>query len=799
MSIHRHRPGRAPFLVPLCLAALLCPQAAHGQADSPPRIDHVRVGLPTGQGGQEANYSRNGAWAPVYVKLKAGKDGNPQGSYQLVVETTDGEDLPYRYTSPVPALPANDDHTALTYIRPGTDGSEFTVTLQAHDGRDVQTNPRFVRTSRQIIGPRDQLFLSLGSRLTGLRRALQPPQPGQPEAADNDLEDRGERHTAYFDDVAQMPDRWFGYDAVDVVVFTTGRKELLDQLLTETGTARLSALAEWVRRGGKLIVPVGSNHQEVARLFERVPLLDCKVAGSNTIPEVFAANVWAGRPQIVPPRKVEVALLEPGPGVLTLLNEEGEGPGRPGRRPLIVQGSFGLGMVSYVAFDLDTPPMTTWEGQTAFWQRCLDELAPRLSDGRAPPNPGMPNQFPSGLSRDRPELATELQRALDDFGTDIPTIPFYWVALFILFYILLVGPIDYFLLKKVFKRLELTWVTFPAAVILISVAAYFIAYSVKGDDRRVNKVDLVEIDLNGPGQVYGSSWWTLFSPRIQNYTLGVEPAPEWAAPPAGRPVPGSTVVEVMDRPDEGGRKGSQGLFRRPYDYAEDAAGLEHVPIPVWATRSFTALWRAPLPGGKSPIEVTTVRPRGREDDKGEVTARVTNHLPVALQGVTLFYRNHWYDAGGLEPGESATIPLGGEGKSRRLNEWFTDPILRPTPQPGQTLPSRVAYSQLPNALIKPLLFFEESRSQLLDSGMRSYDQSWRLRQRVKVPPREEVILVARTPYQTGKAEDVARAAAAPSRLWLDELPGPGRQRPDLRGYLTQETFIRVYVPVGNTQ
>jgi hypothetical protein len=792
MIIHRHLVGPR-CLIPCCLAVFLLPAMARGQADAPPKIEQVRVGLPTGQGGPQANYSRNGAWAPVYVKLKASKDGNPQGSYQLVVESTDGEDLPYRYTAPVPALPANDEQTVLSYVRPGSDGSEFTVTLQKRNGDALHSPTRYTRSSREMIAPRDQLFLSLGSRLPGMRRALQPPQQNQPEVADNDLEDRGQRHTAYIDDVSQMPDRWFGYDAVDVVVFATGGKGLLEQLLTDTGVARLGALAEWVQRGGKLIVSVGSNHQEVGRLLAKVPLLDCKIAGSNTVAELPAGQVWTDF-RLPPLRKVEVALLEPGPTTVTLLNEEGEGPGGPSKkkRPLVVQGSFGLGVVSYVAFDLDTPPLTTWEGQTDFWRRCLKELAPRPPDASQNPNPGMPNRPQLGMFGERPELATELQRALDDFG-EIPTIPFYWVALFILFYILLVGPIDYFLLKKVFKRLELTWVTFPAAVILISVAAYFIAYAVKGDDRRVNKVDVVEIDLQEPRQVYGTSWFTLFSPRIQNYTLGLEPAPEWAAPPAGNPAPGATVVTVMDRPDEGGRKGSQGLFRRPYEYAEDASGLERVPIPVWATRSFTASWRAPLPGGKSPIELTVIRPRGREED-GQISVKIMNNLPVALQGITLFYRQHWYDAGSLAPGEPGTVALGGEGK-RHLTDWFSDPGLRPAPLPGQALPFRAVSSQLPNTLIKPILYYETSRSAMLNSGLRTYDQSWRHWHREKVPPREEVILVARTPYQTGKAPDVDRTAGAPTRLWIDALPGAGKQRPEPRGYLTQETFIRVYIPV----
>ena len=81
----------------------------------------------------------------------------------------------------------------------------------------------------------------------------------------------------------------------------------------------------------------------------------------------------------------------------------------------------------------------------------------------------------------------------------VPVISFGWVALFILFYILLVGPIDYFVLKRLFKRLELTWITFPLIVIVVSVVAYLAAYYSKGDDLRVNKVDLVQIDLHPRG------------------------------------------------------------------------------------------------------------------------------------------------------------------------------------------------------------------------------------------------------------------------------------------------------------
>ena len=88
-------------------------------------------------------------------------------------------------------------------------------------------------------------------------------------------------------------------------------------------------------------------------------------------------------------------------------------------------------------------------------------------------------------------------------------------------------------------------------------------------------IDLIDIDLDGPRQVYGHTWFSLFSPRVQSYTVGLEPAtPTWAAPaPDGTPAPTVTLMEGTDR---GLRTGSQGLFPKPYDYAEDAAGVRRV-------------------------------------------------------------------------------------------------------------------------------------------------------------------------------------------------------------------------------
>ncbi len=105
--------------------------------------------------------------------------------------------------------------------------------------------------------------------------------------------------------------------------------------------------------------------------------------------------------------------------------------------------------------------------------------------------------------------------------------------------------------------------------------------------------------------------------------------------------------------------------------------------------------------------------------------------------------------------------------------------------------------------MKPLLFYRESEDQQhFNSGLRTFDQSWRLQQQRTHPAggpgsgyRDEAILVARTALLSDRAGPVEEGGASPTRLWLGALPGADRDRPPLPGFLNQETYIRAYIPV----
>ncbi len=754
-------------------------------AAAPPHIEAVRIGL---RGGQDAGRSRNGVWAPVQVTLKAGADDVTRGDFRLVVETADGEAVPYLYSAPVPAITANSEQLVFAYVRPGSAGGTFTVTLQKTDGQDVQTMARLQRDpsepKSEVLEPRDVLYLTVGSRLPGLKRAvLEPDRPAAAGEGDEEPEDRGKQRFAFIENVAALPDRWFGYEAVDVLLLTTGSDKFVNQLL-EMDKARRDALLDWVRRGGKLVLSVGRNQQGVARWLDKVPLIDGTLKSKVTRSSLPKVEQWCGpqAPQQKRPfRQVEIAFVQPGPNTCGLVWEDPQA-GDLEKRPVLLQGSCGLGRVILVAFDLDAPPFSEWSGQATFWKKLRGEIAPREVAADA--------HQPAGPLATREELGAELKHGLESFE-DVPVISFGWVALFILFYIVLVGPLDYLILKKFFKRLELTWITFPVLVLVVSVAAYATAYYFKGDDLRINKIDLVEIDLHGPGQVYGTSWFTLFSPRIQNYTVGLEPvAPEWGGR-GGEDDP--VTLAALDGPESSLGGNSPGLFRRPYEYAADAGGLERVPIPVWATRTFTASWRVPLRDRAAKDQPPPIQAELRISRDGKaLTGAIANHLPAELQGTMLFFQGQWYVLGDLVPGETREVgPLfEREVKRHALAEWFTDPaVLQPR---FSSIPSgRQQSSQLQSSdrVLRSLLLHDVSGGvEPPNSGLRYLDASWRLSPQGEGPRRQyrdEVVLIARTPPRIDKAETVTQDGVSPSRLWLDQLPARRRNGRRCRDFFSK--------------
>jgi hypothetical protein len=803
------------YFVPLLLAAwsLLSSFAlAQGEKRLPPEIRKVHVGFQTYQKDEQTAY-KVGLWTPVYIEVFGGTDGlEPRPGVDpplLEIGTVDSEDVGTQIRIPVNVKPLG-TRTFMGYVKTGRMGGNNEVTIILHANR---TPFKPVEVPQYWMLDIDaHLYLTLGPRMNDLHRAVRKiDKPGEDKDKDNfdpRVDSSSFRHVVYESSVERLPDTWFGYNSVDLIVLSTESRPFLKEL--NNSPKQLHALAQWVRRGGRLIVPIAHQNQDVAVTLLKSPAWDPPIpvvpptsAGQPPLALRSLPNVarWGGvqdqpfQRDDPKAKKIEVAKLDDGkvaPGNWTVLADSGD---ESGNVPLIAHVRYGLGQITYLAFSFEDSSFFQWRGKEKFLQTMVFKQAPRAPGANEKDGPGF-------RRNDVNDLSTDLLRDLDNF--DVKVIPFGYVALFIVLYILVVGPLDFILLKYVFKRLEWTWITFPVVVLAVSVIAYFAAYALKGRDLKINKIDIVDFDMRTTSDpknvhVYGQSFFTILSPRIQNYTIGVEPNPEFWGEKADK-VRNVDLLHWMGRPSGGpfdmGRSGSAGFFRKPYTFREEANGLEGVPIPVWTTKAFAASWEQTL---KSPPFIADLtyhkKPIGGKDLT--LTGKLENHLAVDLIDAWLIYDDRCYPiARGLKSVKNGAVPqeLALPPSTTTMDSWVNQN------EPGQA--PRVWTSD-PTSLIKKLLFHQRVDTQNIVRNhlLRPLDLGWRVQEERRDLANDrrtrEAILFARVPYITGPAEKITNDSQVPlaTKLWLGDVPDVGRSRPELIGQLNQDTYIRVILPV----
>jgi hypothetical protein len=678
----------------------------------------------------------------------------------LILQTTDCDDVLYETVLSLPTLEfstQDPQRRVVAFCRTGKTDATITVTIRAPTG----TTPPLV-VDALGLEPTSYLYVTLGPKFPNLR------------LPSHDQQGTRFAEVGAWVSSSDLPTRWLGYDTIDVAILGTSQAAFFNELVLDS--RRRSALLEWVRRGGKIVLCVGQNQNLMQSSEEWQRFLPVEFTGMK---QTNRANVqWPGSAVLDdladPVRKQPLAIatmkFKPERDVRTLATarlEEG------GEMPLVVQAAYGSGRVTIVAADPDEVPFSRWKRQGDFWERVLRDGGPKFA---------MPNRS-DGLvaSETNDSLARNLQSSLESLP-QVPVISFSWIALLVLVYIVLIGPLDYLILKKIFKRLEWTWVTFPTIVLVASLGAYWTAHRLKGSEIRIQKVDLVDFDLIEHSAT-GWSWFSVFSPSQSDFHLSIEPSAAWRLKEPVSPPDLTALGEA--------RVGRQSLFRRSYRFDADAGSLHDVPISVWSVKSLQARWHSWLERSDLPLDVS-LRLVG-----DEVTGRITSRLPVRLHGVTVFHRQHVYQVGILEPGQTvqvtpaartsfrewsspnmAVIPLAGEGQ---FTPW-TRPAA-PPPAPA----SRIAQA---------LLFheFREAGSTIAatprNAGFRDIDQSWRLSLE---DPGAAAIIYAQTDPIRGSSEEITASDASVCRLRWSLSPTPQTEAFD--GLLSQETHLRFFVPV----
>jgi hypothetical protein len=779
-----------------------------GQSRDKVAVVNPRLGLPPGS--HTANSQRGmfkaGQWAPVYVDLECNAEIDE--ALILNAEISDPDETLTEASIEIGTMAKGDRITAqefgrLLYLKAGSSyASNFHIRVKgAKSGRTYGEHSSRTNSFNMtgMEGP-GYLITSLGANLPGL---------AFPDDTGAEIRGRALRggwvETANLNAVGLMPDQWIGYGAVDLLVICTGSdRKFWETLAAPQHAKRRAALAEWVRRGGKVLIGLGQNIDVVDSIREIKDILPVNAPPGEkrqlknlTLNWVGANREGRGENLVFPDRDMSCAkFAQRADRLSTVLQVSSET-----KEPFAVQGAYGFGKVTVLAYDVDRDPLSTLEENQRknFWETFANHAGVRL-----PPT----NEKIAQFSDSYDENTNSLQGNLDYFE-GIPVVSFTWVALFILLYIILIGPVDYLFLKKVVKRLEWTWVTFPVIVIAVSVGAYYAAYAIKGRDLKTNKIDVVDIDLVSK-RVDVQSWFTLFSPRIYNYTVSTEPSSVFAA---GTPQDNAaaTVVTWQGRAKRYSNTSGGILGSKKYRYETGvdpanpnrdlfASSMIDVPIQVWSTKAFSAQSSAMLDPKAMPVvaELATV------NNNDALIGSITSNLPFdQFTDIALFWRGKVYPISDLPAGIAKPVNLSLSASPKEARVWLNDyaerykGVTQPNlnvPNPNQR-PGEFGTTSNPNFRIWPILFHELAEStttnRVPNASQRRLDQSWR----ASFDHPESAILVLRLPTVQGPAESISSGKNSPSGLWLGKSPASGEARPSLTGELKQETYIRVFLPV----
>ena len=470
----------------------------------------------------------------------------------------------------------------------------------------------------------------------------------------------------YLSTFAELPTTDAAWNAFERVILSASSAE---ELLTTVPGERLSVdavpfrtLERWVRRGGRFMATLNGSATEVLYGPEGGLAALAPGAYERTVPLRETTELENMLSQPVPiPRidgRIEFAVPQFAalkPDVRTLVSH--------GTLPLLMRYPYGFGEVTFLGVPLDDPQMARWSSRGGMIASLL-EFSPISVTGTV--NETLMHQ---GFD----DHAGQLRGSLDQFpGVQVP--PFWLFVLLCVVFLLLIGPIDYFFECRLLKRPR--FVGLVVICIVVCVAIPFLLHQMKGDQLRMNQIELVDIDVVS-GEIRGQLWSDFFSPTTQRLQLAFDPTPvqnllnrfsetatdsaqvsDTSANSQAGSIPSHGVVASwfgLPGTSLGGLDAKCGRWNQTaitYDaeLASDMATLpvgtsfllRGVPVAIGSTKHFEAQWFSKITP-QNPSELTESR------GNRTITGTVSNPLSIPLEHVLLVHGNWVWRLGSLDP------------------------------------------------------------------------------------------------------------------------------------------------------
>lgn len=398
-----------------------------------------------------------------------------------------------------------------------------------------------------------------------------------------------------------VPGRWYGWDMIDAVLWpeSSGAPPALDQA---------TALGSWVAMGGTLVISTGGDGRmlgDIAGLL-RAPLSAGAPMARTEVLAGLGLEASAGGSEMVPVTSFPI------PPRARAMYEAGG-------RPLLVEIPHGMGRILLFTFDPSIAGIARAGGATDLWARLLD--VPTVPSDTQ-------NRFRGAWSR--------LLGAAESFVKDIPAlrpVSLTFLVIFMGAYVIVVGPLDYFVLKKL-NRLTLTWVTYPLAIVVFSAIAWGFASAMKGGEMVVTSLQVVDQAAGDPverrTEVAG-----VYAVERDTYKL---------SPPS----PAGWVEWIGHRETELGGLWSGNVVR------DDDGQSAPVELPINIFTQERVVYRESVPVRDRPLEVTLGEPMPAK--KGWRDVLISNRGKTPVKSVcVLFPDGGFVPLGDLAP--DATVSL----------------------------------------------------------------------------------------------------------------------------------------------
>ncbi|MFH0962534.1 MAG: hypothetical protein V2A58_00830 [Planctomycetota bacterium] len=527
-----------------------------------------------------------GSWCPLYVELKSTHE---DFKGVLEVEVVAGQDTVPLFVKPL-ILPADTPTRHWVYFRSPValyDNPGFRFHWRVLDTRGRARLRR--EWTRSVIASAGDTVIAV-MRTAGVERA------GLDALLTTDAVVR--IHPLLVSPPL-APDRAIGYAAADAIVWINPVPSAF--ALTD----QAEAIVDYVRQGGHLVIAVADGWQAVAQSF-LADLVPAELAGSflgGSLPALGAFGAPTGPIVLARMSSVSGKVLMDAAGA-----------------PVVVRGELGLGRVTLIAFDPTKAPFADLKRREAFWADILGLDADVSKDER----------------RGREDVSGMLLRPLNDFPGFKP-INFVFVGIFLAVYVILIGPVDYFLLKRL-RKMHWTWITFPSIAVGASALAFLALSTGRVTGLNGNTVSIVSASAGGD-EIAGLTFATVLSPSQTRYSVGIEGARASIAPREFDP--------LMRTPGAGPGWGASQCYVSP-------AGrrIDELLIRIWSAQTFEACWRAPAPA--------LPRAKLSLDPSGRLVGEITNDTPYTLSDVTLIHGDSAWRLDGAMPPDK-TVKLGPDG------------------------------------------------------------------------------------------------------------------------------------------